>query len=57
MMIVLETESCLVSSFIYIFVYICCPLAFGKITKEEASEALCVDCSVVWYRELDTGTE
>ena len=56
-MIVLETESCLVSSFIYIFVYICCPLALGKRTKKEASEVLCMDCSVIWFRDLDTTTE
>ena len=56
-MIVLETERCLVSSLIYIFVYICCPLILGKRTKEEASEVFCVGCSVVWYREFDTRTE
>ena len=30
----------MISSFIYIFVYICCPLALGKTTKEEATEVL-----------------
>ena len=39
-MIVFETESCLVSCFIYIFVYTCCPLTHGKRTKEEDSEVL-----------------
>ena len=29
----------------------------GKRTKEEASEVLCVECSVVWRRTLDTTTE
>ena len=48
-MIVLETESCLVSSFIYIFVSICCPLTLGKRTKEEASEVKCFVWSVVLY--------
>ena len=28
-----------------------------KRTKEEASEVLCVECSVVWCRDLDTMTE
>ena len=28
-----------------------------KRNKEEASEVLCVDCSVVWCRDLDITTE
>ena len=26
-------------------------------TKEEVSEVLCVDCSVVWCRDFDTTTK
>ena len=33
----------------------CGPLE--KRTKEEASEVLCVDCSVVWCRDSDTMME
>ena len=29
----------------------------GKRTKEEASEVFCVECSVAWFRDLDTTTE
>ena len=29
----------------------------GKITREEASEVLCVEYSVVWCRDLDSTTE
>ena len=31
--------------------------ALGKRTKEKASDVLCVECSVVWRRDLDTTTE
>ena len=30
---------------------------FGKRTKEESSEVFCVECSVVWCRDLDTTME
>ena len=33
----------------------CGPLE--KRTKEETSEVFCVECSVVWCRDLDTTTE
>ena len=29
----------------------------GERTKEETSEVLCVECSVVWCRDIDTTTE
>ena len=29
----------------------------GKRTKEDTSEVLCVECSVVWCRNLDTTNE
>ena len=56
-MIVLETESCLISSFIYVFVCICWPLTLGKRTKDGDIEVLCVECSVVWCRDMETTTD